>query len=536
MIVVHPSTAEAVSVDVRVTRALISVFDKRGLLVLARSLADLGIELVATGGTADLLVEAGMRVVPVEELTGFPELLEGRVKSLHPAIHAGILFQRHLDTHCREVEAKGIRPIDLVVGSLYPFAEAQARGAGLAELVEHIDVGGPTMVRAAAKNFPHVGVVVGPHQYEALITELRERAGALSGATRLRLAREAFQAIAGYDAAIAAGLAALEHDEEAHDSLPALLTLEATRERMLRYGENPHQRGAFYVQAGAGGLAAATIHQGKELSYNNLLDLDQALAGVGEFPEDGCIVVKHASPAGVAVAPTALEAFRLARDGDPLSAFGGVIGLAHQVDAETANEITRDFYEVVVAPGYTPEAKAAFGKKPNLRVVEVSREAREQAAGGRRTRSIQGGLLVEEADLKPASRALEGEVVTTRVPTQSERAALAFAIRVAKLARSNAIVFASEGRSLGVGAGQASRIDAVEVAAMKAQRSGHQLKGAVMASDAFFPFPDGVERAASLGVTAIVQPGGSRRDSESIAAADRLGIAMVFTGERHFVH
>ncbi len=541
MIVVHPSTAEAARAEVRIGRALLSAFDKRGLVPFARALAELGIELVATGGTAALLGEAGLRVVTIEELTGFPELLEGRVKSLHPAVHAGILFQRHLESHRADVAAHGIRPIDLVAVSLYPFAEAVARGAGLAELVEHIDIGGPAMVRAAAKNSAHVAVVVGPHQYEGLLAELRTGGGAVSGPTRLRLAREAFAALAAYDGGIAAALVAAD-PAAGGDPLPPVLAVSVPRARSLRYGENPHQRAAFYARAGAGGLADAAVHQGKELSYTNLLDLDAALLALIEFPRASAVVVKHASPSGLALAPTPLAAFRLARDADALSAFGGVIGFAGPVDGETAAEVARDFYEAIVAPGYTAAARAALAVKPALRVVEVGEGALAAAAGAVRLRSVLGGVLVQEPDRRPEGAELPGEVVTARSPSPAERAALHFAFKVAKLVRSNAIVLAGGGeepgvlRTLGIGAGQASRIDAVEVAAMKAARAGHDPGGAVLASDAFFPFPDAVEAAGRLGVTAVVQPGGSRRDAESIAAADRLGIAMVFTGERHFAH
>jgi phosphoribosylaminoimidazolecarboxamide formyltransferase/IMP cyclohydrolase len=536
MITVHPSTTEAARADVKITRALISVYDKRGLIPLARGLAEHGVELVATGGTATLLAEAGLNVVAVESLTGYPEMLDGRVKSLHPAIHAGILFQRHLEEHERDIAAHGIRPIDLVVCSLYPFAEARARAAGLAELVEFIDVGGPTMVRAAAKNFAHVAVMTGPDQYESLVAELKARGGLVSGETRLQLAATAFATLAAYDGAVAASLAVLAAGTVPAGTTPPVLALGARRERELRYGENPHQKAAFYVEGGEAGLAAAVIHQGKELSYTNLLDLDAALVALAEFPGDSCVVVKHASPSGLGVAPTPAAAFRLARDGDPLSAFGGVIGSARPVDAEMAAEIARDFYEVVVAPGFAPEALALFAKKPALRVVAVPLPALERAVRAPRIRSILGGYLVEEPDLLPAGTALKGDVVTRRAPTDEERSALRFAFKVAKLVRSNAIVIARADRTLGIGGGQASRIDSVEVAAMKAARAQHDVRGAVLASDAFFPFPDAVEAAGRLGLTAIVQPGGSKRDADAIAACDRLGIAMVFTGERHFVH
>jgi phosphoribosylaminoimidazolecarboxamide formyltransferase/IMP cyclohydrolase len=483
-------------------------------------------------------------VTAVESLTGFPELLEGRVKTLHPAIHAGILFQRHLPAHQSAIAAHGIQPIDLVVASLYPFREARARGAGLAELVEYIDVGGPTMVRAAAKNFAHVAVVVGPHQYDRLLAELGARKGGIGGALRAAFAAEAFAALAAYDAAVAAALGELgQAGSETGDTpggpagdLPAELVVALPRAQRLRYGENPHQRAAFYADREAGGMAAATLHQGKEISYNNLLDLDAALAGVCEFPRGGCVVVKHGSPSGVAVADTPLGAFQRARDTDILSAFGGVIGFADPVDEETAAEIAKDFYEVVVAPSYSAGARAALAAKPALRVVEVSPAARLGTRRDFRLRSIAGGILLQEPDLMPAGEELQGKVVTRRAPTADERTALEFAVRVAKLARSNAIVFARAGHTVAIGAGQASRIDAVEVAAMKAARAGHDLAGTVLASDAFFPFADAVERAHALGVTAIAQPGGSRRDEDSIAAADRFGMAMVFTGERHFAH
>jgi phosphoribosylaminoimidazolecarboxamide formyltransferase/IMP cyclohydrolase len=547
MIVVHPSTAAAAAAEVRISRALLSVHDKRGLEALGRGLVARGIELVATGGTAAALAAAGLPVVLVESLTGYPELLEGRVKSLHPAIHAGILFQRHLPAHQAAVAAHGIRPIDLVIASLYPFAAARARGAGLAELVEHIDVGGPAMVRAAAKNFAHVGVVVGPEQYDRVLAELEARRGALGPALRFALAAEAFAALAAYDAAVAQALAELgpaagaapppaAPAEAPAPDLPAVLVNVLPRARALRYGENPHQRAAFYADPAAGGFGAALVHQGKEISYNNLLDLDAALALVSEFPAGGCVVVKHASPSGVAVGRSPGAAFRLARDTDPLSAFGGVIGFAERVDEEAAAEIVRDFYEVVVAPGYTPEAREKLASKPALRVVEVPPAALARARGALQLRSAAGGLLVQEPDLAPDPGPLEGTVVTQRAPTDSELAALGFAVRVAKHARSNAIVFAREGHTIAIGAGQASRIDAVEVAAMKAARTGHDLRGTVLASDAFFPFADAVERAGALGVTAIAEPGGSRRDAESIAAADRWQIALLFTGERHFAH
>jgi phosphoribosylaminoimidazolecarboxamide formyltransferase/IMP cyclohydrolase len=404
-------------------------------------------------------------------------------------------------------------------------------------LVEHNDVGGPAMVRAAAKNFAHVGVVVKPEQYDRLLAELAARGGGLGPVLRAAFATEAFAALAAYDAAVAQALAELGPEAPGGATpLPPVLALGLPRLHALRYGENPHQRAAFYGDPAAGGLAEAVVHQGKEISYNNLLDLDAALAAIGEFPVGGCVVVKHASPAGVAVAPAPLEAFRLARDTDPLSAFGGVIGFADPVDEETAAEIARDFYEVVVAPGYTAEARRALAAKAALRVVELAPGARERARHALRFRSVAGGALVEEPDLAPDPGPLMGNPVTQRAPTEAERTALGFAVRVAKLARSNAIVFARDGHTVAIGAGQASRIDAVEVAAMKAARAGHDLRGTVLASDAFFPFPDAVERAGALGVTAIAAPGGSRRDAESIAAADRWQMAMLFTGERHFAH
>ena len=392
MIVVHPSTAAAAAAEVRISRALISVHDKTRLVELGRQLQAFGIELVATGGTAAALAAAGLPVVLVEALTGYPELLEGRVKSLHPAIHAGILFQRHLPEHRQAVEAQGIRPIDLVVASLYPFGEARARGAELAELVEYIDVGGPSMVRAAAKNFAHVGVVVESGQYDRLMDELASRRGALGPELRAAFAAEAFAALSAYDAAVAAALGELSDTAAGRAGaprLPAVLALSLPRRAELRYGENPHQQGAFYAERGASGIAGAPVHQGKELSYNNLLDLDAALAAVSEFPAGGCVIVKHASPAGVAVARSPLDAFRLARDTDPLSAFGGVIGFAEGVDEATAAEIIRDFYEVVVAPSYTAGALALFQQKAALRVVEV--ECCRQARGPARAQTQVGG-------------------------------------------------------------------------------------------------------------------------------------------------
>ena len=546
----------------RCERALLSVYDKTGVVELARALAELGIEILSTGGTARLLRENGVALREVSEVTGFPEMLGGRVKTLHPAVHGGILARRDDPAHLEELRRHGIGPIDLVVVNLYPFAATAARAeATPTELIEEIDIGGPTMLRAAAKNFAAVGVVVSPADYGRVIEELRAR-GELSLETRLELARKVFALTASYDATIATTLEELRAGESGlqrakTDAFPALLQLRAGKTMDLRYGENPHQRAALYVAGeGGAGIAGAKQLQGKELSYNNLLDLDAAWELAREFEVPVCAIIKHTNPCGVAVAATQPEAYQRAYACDPVSAFGCVLAFNRPMSGETAGALGKHFVEAIAAPGYEAAALEILAKKKNLRLLTVAASSdatvtlSESRGSGRvegsavptdrgmwRVRSISGGLLVQDADVSKFDPA-QLRTATKRLPTAAEMEALLFAWVVCKHAKSNAIVFAREGRTVGVGAGQMSRVDSVKLAAMKARELGHEeeLKGSVVASDAFFPFPDGVEEAARAGATAVIQPGGSVRDEEVIAAADRLGLAMVMTGVRHFRH
>ena len=545
----------------RCERALLSVYNKTGVVELARALAELKIEILSTGGTARLLRESGIpKLRDVSEVTGFPEMLGGRVKTLHPAVHGGILARRDDPAHLEELRRHGIGPIDLVVVNLYPFAATAARPeasgrATPAELVEEIDIGGPTMLRAAAKNFAAVGVVVSPADYGRVIEELRAR-GELSLETRLELARKVFALTASYDATIATTLEELRAGESGlqrakTDAFPALLQLRAGKTMDLRYGENPHQRAALYVAGeGGAGIAGAKQLQGKELSYNNLLDLDAAWELAREFEQPVCAIIKHTNPCGVAVAATQPEAYQRAYACDPVSAFGCVLAFNRPMSGETAGALGKHFVEAIAVPSYEPTALDTLGKKKNLRLLEVGQadpssrgsgrvegSAVPTARGGWRVRSISGGLLVQDADVSKFDPA-QLRTATKRAPTAAEMEAMLFAWVVCKHAKSNAIVFAREGRTVAIGAGQMSRVDSVKLAAMKAIELGHaeELKGSVVASDAFFPFPDGVEEAARAGATAVIQPGGSVRDEEVIAATDRLGVAMVFTGIRHFRH
>jgi len=522
----------------RVERALLSVHDKRGVVELARALAAMKVEILSTGGTARLLRDNKIPSREVSEVTGFPEMLGGRVKTLHPAIHAGILARRDDAEHMAALQKQGFGPIDLVVVNLYPFAQTAARAeATPAELVEEIDIGGPTMLRAAAKNFQGVAVVVSPDDYGRVIEELKA-SETLSLTTRLELARKVFAATATYDSTIARTLEELQADGEAGLSraaardFPAVLSLAGRKAMDLRYGENPHQKAALY-QSDGGGIAGARQLQGKELSYNNLLDLDAAWDLAREFAEPVCAIIKHTNPCGIAVAKTQVEAYEKALSSDPVSAFGSVIGFNQPVTAATAEAMSKLFVECVAAPGYEPAALALFAKKKNLRVMEIKPAANDRL----RVRSIAGGWLVQDKDcgqLNPK----ELRTVTKRAPTAAELEQLLFAWVVCKHTKSNAIVYVRDSQTIGVGAGQMSRVDSVKLGAMKARELGHgeRLKGSVIASDAFFPFPDGVEEAAKAGVTAVIQPGGSVRDQEVIAAADRLGLAMVLTGVRHFRH
>jgi phosphoribosylaminoimidazolecarboxamide formyltransferase/IMP cyclohydrolase len=514
-----------------VRRALLSVSDKRGLVDFARGLAALGVELVASGGTARTLREAGLAPTEVETLTGSPELLGGRVKTLHPRVHGGILARRDLASDLADLERHDLLPIDLVVVNLYPFEATAARpGVGLAEAIEQIDIGGPSLIRSAAKNHAFVGVVVDPADYGAVLAELREPGCALCGETRARLALEAFARTARYDAAIHAWLAARAGG--GGEALPARVGLDLPRARALRYGENPHQKAALYGRF----LEIAEPLHGKELSYNNLLDAHAALALILEFdPAEGAAVaiLKHNTPCGVGSAATPLEAWRRAFAADPDSPFGGVVVCNRAFDLELAREVDRIFTEVLVAPAFEAPARELLERKKARRLLRFHPERIPR--GELDARRVFGGLLVQEPDLDDADLAAS-RVATARKPDDAELRALAFAWKVVKHVKSNAVVFAAEGRTLAIGGGATSRVDAILQAVAKAGRVGVDLAGSALASDAFFPFPDALEAAARAGARAVVQPGGSVRDAEVIAAADRLGLAMLLTGVRHFRH
>jgi phosphoribosylaminoimidazolecarboxamide formyltransferase/IMP cyclohydrolase len=523
-----------------VRRAILSVSDKTGLVPFARRLAARGVELLSTGGTQKALADAGVKVVPVGEYTQAPEILGGRVKTLHPRVHGGILYRRGLASDESDVKARDIPPIDLVVVNLYPFRDAVTGGKPFAECVEEIDIGGPAMVRSAAKNAAHVGVVVDPADYGPVAVEI-EQTGALSEATRFRLMRKAFAHTAGYDAAIAEYLTSRSAPGAPGAPFPG--TLAAVYEKVLdlRYGENPHQAGAFY-RAGREPLeptvAFAKVLQGKELSYNNLLDLEAALAAVKEFDDVACVIVKHNTPCGVALSSSAAEAFARARACDPVSAFGGIVALNRPVDGPAAKELADLFLECVIAPAYAPEARSVLAAKKNLRLLEAPRLSEPRASWLRRPeeareiRSVVGGLLAMDRDLGSLRRE-ECTLMTKRAPTEKEWRDLLFAWKVVKHVKSNAIVFASGDRTVAIGGGQTSRVESVKIAVMKAQLG---LQGSAVGSDAFFPFKDGVEEIAKAGATAVIQPGGSVRDAEVIEAADQAGLAMVATGMRHFRH
>jgi phosphoribosylaminoimidazolecarboxamide formyltransferase/IMP cyclohydrolase len=525
---------------VRVRRALLSVSDKTGVAAFAAGLHQMGVELVSTGGTARVLREAGLPVTDVSQVTGFPELLDGRVKTLHPRIHGALLGLRGHPDHERQMADAGMVPIDLVAVNLYPFAATTARpDVSLADALEQIDIGGPAMIRAAAKNFPAVAVLVDPADYPRLLEDLRAGGGCVPPQTRLALARKAFAHTARYDARIAAYLERGELTGDGSWSAPApaaaafpeVLALAFEKVRELRYGENPHQRAALYREPGTGGGIAAAAHlHGKELSYNNLMDLQAAWELVQEWSEPVVAIVKHTNPCGVATATDLATAYRWARDTDPVSAYGGIIGVNRALDAATAREIAATFIEAIAAPGYDDEALALLQAKKALRLLVVPAPGRGPRA--LELRRVSGGLLAQEpdaVDLDPEAL----RVVTRRGPTEAEWRALRFAWRVAKHVKSNAIVLATEDATVGIGAGQMSRVDSVRLACQKARRP---TLGTALASDAFFPFRDGVDAAAQAGVAAVIQPGGSVRDAEVIAAADAHNLAMVFTGLRHFRH
>ncbi len=521
-----------------VERALISVFDKTGIVEFAKRLAALKIEILSTGGTAKLLRENGIAARDVSDFTGWPEMLGGRVKTLHPKVHGGLLFRRRNPEDQKQAAEHGIAPIDLVVVNLYPF-EATAAKAGLTaeELIENIDIGGPTMLRSAAKNFESVTVVTDPADFARVVKEL-ESAGETTLETRLELARKVFAATSRYDGLITMELERLSAASggvalEAKPGLPERVHMALRRQQELRYGENPHQAAALYVPAGRApeGLAAAKQLQGKELSYNNFVDLEAARSLAAEFRNPAAVIIKHNNPCGAAEQETLRDAYLKALACDPVSAFGGVLAFNRVVDAATAEEVAKLFVECIAAPGFADRAKEIFAAKKNLRLLELPAGGLEPERGLQLKR-ILGGMLVQQPDLGELKEE-ELHTVTKRAPTGEEMQTMRFAWKVSKHVKSNAIVFAKGGATLGVGAGQMSRVDSVKIAVMKAQCS---LAGSVVASDAFFPFPDGVEEAAKAGATAVIQPGGSVRDAEVIAAADRLGLTMVFTGMRHFLH
>jgi phosphoribosylaminoimidazolecarboxamide formyltransferase/IMP cyclohydrolase len=516
--------------EVRVRRALLSVSDKRGVVDFARGLAELGVEMVSTGGTARELVAAGLEVRGIEDFTGFPEIMDGRVKTLHPKLYAGLLARRDDPEHLRQAAENDIEFVDLVCVNLYPFERTAGRfGASDEEVIEDIDIGGPSMIRATAKNHAFAVVVVRPESYDAVLEELRESDGMLSLPTREWLAAEAFSYTARYDTAISRWFG------EKFEEFPQLHLRAFEKVTDLPYGENPHQRGAYYAQVGARAhvLSQVRQHHGKQISYNNILDLDAArtlLRDLGDAP--ACVIVKHNNPCGAAVATNLPSAYRAAFECDPLSAFGGVIAVNRPVDPATAQALTEQFVEVLFAPSYEDGTLETLGAKPDVRLLE-DQERRIPLLGDKDIRQVTGGLLVQDRDIVGEGRD-QMDVVTGRAPTEEGWADLVFAWRVCRHVRSNAIVLARGGATIGIGAGQMSRVDSVRLAIEKARPDG--LGGAVLASDAFFPFADGPELAIERGITAIVQPGGSKRDADVIAAAEAAGVAMVFTGRRHFRH
>jgi phosphoribosylaminoimidazolecarboxamide formyltransferase / IMP cyclohydrolase len=521
----------------KIQRAILSVTDKTGLVEFAKQLAGMAVELISTGGTAKLLRDSGVRVKDISELTGFPEMMDGRVKTLHPKVHGGILHIRENPNHVAAAREHGIQPIDMVVVNLYAFEKTADRpDAHFDELVENIDIGGPSMVRSAAKNFRDVAIVTSPADYPAIAKEMAASGGSLSLGTRWSLAQKAFAQTAAYDSAIASTLAGitldgnqfqLHRDGKSADGFPPKIQLALNKVMDLRYGENPHQRAAMYTDGSSTGVANSRQLQGKELSFNNIVDMQAAWDLAQEFSETVCAIIKHTNPAGTATGATLREAYMRALEADPVSAFGGVIGVNRVIDGPAAEEMAKLFLEVIAAPGFEPAALQAFAGKKNLRLVEVKAGPQPWVM-----KNVSGGMLVQDADVRPLTPA-DLKVVSRRQPSEQEMRALLFAWKVCKHVKSNAIVYARDGQTVGVGAGQMSRVDSCKIGAMKAILP---LKGTVAASDAFFPFADGVEEIAKAGATAVIQPGGSVRDQEVIDAADRLGLAMVLTSVRHFRH
>ena len=520
-----------------VTQALLSVSDKTGIVELARGLAGRGIRLLSTGGTARLLAQSGVEATDIGSYTEFPEMLDGRVKTLHPKVHGGILARRDVASHRDALERHAIPPIDLVVVNLYPFRETVANAAcSLEEAIENIDIGGPAMVRAAAKNWMHVGVVVEPRDYGAVLADLDANAGALSAALRFRLMQQAFAHTAAYDGAIANWLTARDA-AGAPTGFPRWFNFSCEKIQDMRYGENPHQRAALYREPGASPSAIASYRQvqGKELSFNNVADADAAWRCATAYADPTCVIVKHANPCGVASAPSVLDAYRAAFATDPVSAFGGIIAFNRPVDAAALEAVAAQFVEVVIAPGYSRDALSVIARKKNVRLLELPLPVAPAAADEWDFKRVGGGLLVQSADDRGID-ARDLRVVTAVAPTPSQIADLLFAWRVAWFVKSNAIVYCAGLRTLGIGAGQMSRVDSTRIAAIKARDAGLSLGGSVVASDAFFPFRDGLDVVAEQGAVAVIQPGGSVRDDEVIAAANERGVAMVFTGVRHFRH
>jgi len=527
-------TAYRKAIMAKIQRAILSVTDKTGLVEFARRLAAMRVELVSTGGTARLLRDSGIAVLDISELTGFPEMLDGRVKTLHPKVHGGILHMRGKQEHREAVAEHGIQPIDMVVVNLYAFEKTAARpGAQFEDVIENIDIGGPSMVRSAAKNFQDVAIVTSPADYDAIAQEMESSGGGLSLATKWRLAQRAFATTAAYDSAIASTLeriAAPESDKfdmSSGEGFPQTLRLSFQKTFDLRYGENPHQKAALYSDGSGKGVANGKQRQGKELSFNNIVDLQAAWDLAQEFEGPVCAIIKHTNPCGTAVATTLVEAYKRALECDPVSAFGGVIGVNRTIDAATATEMAKLFVEAIAAPGFDDDARQIFAGKKNLRLVEVVPGEQKWVL-----KNVSGGVLLQDNDVRPLTEA-DLKVVSDRKPTEHEMRDLLFAWKVCKHVKSNAILYARDGQTTGVGAGQMSRVDSAKIGAMKSVLG---IKGSVAASDAFFPFPDGVEEIAKAGATAIIQPGGSVRDQEVIDAANKLGLAMVMTGVRHFRH
>ncbi len=517
--------------------ALISVSDKTGLVEFAKELAAMNVSILSTGGTAELLKKNGIAVTEVADYTGFPEMMDGRVKTLHPKVHGGILARRDMASHMDAIAKHGINTIDMVVVNLYPFQQTVAKeDCTLEDAIENIDIGGPAMLRSAAKNYKDVAVVCDPADYADIIAEMKKNDGSLSTDTKFELSKKTFSHTAQYDGAIANYMSSLKADKKHQNrkAYPEILNLQFEKVQDMRYGENPHQSAAFYREKDIepGTLASYRQLQGKELSYNNISDADAAWECVKNFDEPACVIIKHANPCGVAVGKDLLDAYQKALQTDPEAAFGGIIAFNGELDARTSEEVSKLFVEVLIAPSFTEEAKGIFNRKKNLRLLEISLGKNTNAFDMKR---VGGGLLVQSPDIVDVI-ATDLKIVTKQQPTPQQMADMLFASKVVKFVKSNAIVFCGNGMALGIGAGQMSRVDAARTATMKAENAGLSLKGSVVASDAFIPFRDGLDIVANAGATAVIQPGGSVRDPEVIAAADEHGIAMVFTSIRHFRH